>query len=188
MTTNGPVVLGRSNGESFDLLTQVGNLTQRELATALAREPRCGGHTNRWWSVADHSVFCYETALHLLSDPKEQLSVLLHDLTEGTGLKDMPRPIKKLLPEYADLEAKVLAQLERRWGFSLAFEAVHEIDRNAFYVEAYYLQGRVFPELADVPHMMHKLFLSYQRATHAGPADFEWRWREAALMAKAPTT
>lgn len=77
-----------------------------DIAHSLANNSRWGGHLdfNLNMSIAQHSILCCE----LLSE--EELEVqkqgLLHDATEAY-LLDMPKPIKKMLPDYQKVEKKL---------------------------------------------------------------------------------
>lgn len=158
-TSTGPteIRLGRYNGTTFDLLTEVGTISRRELCDVLAGERRCAGHTRWPYTVADHSLFCWRGAVKLGASLEAQRAVLLHDLTEACGIHDMPRPIKKVLSGYRELELAIRRQLEARWEYSLDQHAqlVHDLDMWAWYVEAKHLQGR---NMGDAPKFMHELF------------------------------
>jgi len=62
-----------------------------DIALALSRQPRYGGHGKFFYSVAQHSVYvAYQVK------PKNRLYALLHDAHEAyTG--DIPAPLKELL-------------------------------------------------------------------------------------------
>ena len=65
-----------------------------DIAHALANQCRFGGHTKRFYSVAEHSIYVSRLV------PKEQrLAALLHDASEAY-LIDLPTPLK-VLPEFA---------------------------------------------------------------------------------------
>lgn len=81
-----------------------------DIAHALSMLCRFGGHVRRFYSVAEHCVLM-STAVA----PKHALSALLHDATEAY-LVDLPRPIKRSLPEYQEIEAGIAAALSERFG------------------------------------------------------------------------
>lgn len=69
-----------------------------DIAHALGMLCRFGGHTNRFYSVAEH---CY--LLSYAVAPENALHALLHDATEAY-IQDLVRPLKYQLPEYRQIE------------------------------------------------------------------------------------
>jgi hypothetical protein len=69
-------------------------LSLADIAVSLSRQPRFGGHTRRWWSVLDHTLFCEELAHRFFGgDRLLRLAMLLHDAHEAvTG--DVPTDAK----------------------------------------------------------------------------------------------
>jgi hypothetical protein len=65
-----------------------------DIATALSKKCRWGGHCSGFFSVAEHSVLC-----SYLVPRGMELSALLHDASEAY-LPDLPSPIKDM-PEFA---------------------------------------------------------------------------------------
>lgn len=89
-----------------------------DIAHALSNLCRFGGHVRKFYSVAQHSVL---VAVILAEDrgwtwdsPILRLA-LLHDAAEAY-LVDVPRPIKRSLPEYAPIEAGIMRAVSRRFG------------------------------------------------------------------------
>lgn len=89
-----------------------------DIAAALAKECRFGGHCLRFYSVAEHSVLMYREAKAQEQRPEDLRAVLLHDASEGLGLRDMPRPIKSDLANYKAVEAGVMQAVARRFDFA----------------------------------------------------------------------
>jgi len=73
-----------------------------DIAHALSNICRFNGHTNRFYSVAEHCLYVSELL------PKElQLGGLLHDAAEAY-ISDLPRPIKQFFNQYKEVENKIL--------------------------------------------------------------------------------
>jgi len=72
-----------------------------DIAHALSLLCRYGGHLDRFYSVAEHCVLMSEWVA-----PENALAALLHDATEAYVV-DVPRPLKRYLPEYRSIEDAV---------------------------------------------------------------------------------
>lgn len=72
-----------------------------DIAHALSHQCRYGGHTSRFYSVAEHCVI-----LSTKVEPQYALAALMHDCAEAY-LVDIPRPVKYSLVGYKELEVLV---------------------------------------------------------------------------------
>jgi hypothetical protein len=94
-----------------------------DIAGALARQCRYGGHCMRFYSVAEHCVLVASKA----SD-KNKFTALMHDASEAY-LVDIPRPIKNLLPDYQRIEKTLMRALSDRFDFDYPLpEEVKQLD------------------------------------------------------------
>jgi uncharacterized protein len=99
------------SGKHFDLIDpQPDTIDILDIAKGLSREARWAGQTNDFYSVAQHSVL----TSHIVPDEFE-LEALLHDASEAY-IKDIPRPLKLLLPDYRHVEARVQGAIRARFG------------------------------------------------------------------------
>lgn len=86
-----------------------------DIAHALGNLCRFGGHSHKFYSVAEHSVLL-SRFIWYERGTKDALLALLHDASEAY-LVDMPRPIKHDLPQYKTLEAKIEQAILNKFGF-----------------------------------------------------------------------
>ena len=119
----------------------------RDIAFALARMPRFGGHTNEFFSVARHSV-----AVHNMMQTDElRLCALLHDASEAY-LIDIPSPIKQHLPEYKTIENGLMYVIAEKFGFQWPLPQIvkdaDEIQLEAEWEEFMILE-KLFRETVD---------------------------------------
>ena len=72
-----------------------------DIGHALSLLCRYGGHVDRFYSVAEHCVLMSKSVA-----PEHALAALLHDATEAYVV-DVPRPLKRYLDGYREIEAAV---------------------------------------------------------------------------------
>lgn len=85
-------------------------IDSRDVAHALSLICRYGGHTSRFYSVAEHCL--------LMSDAVPEsvaLWALLHDATEAY-VGDMVRPLKHHMPDYRQIEENLMEVIAERFG------------------------------------------------------------------------
>jgi len=99
------------SGDLFDVANpKPDDIRVDVIAHALGKECRFGGHSKLFYSVAQHSVY----ASCMVPD-ELAFAALFHDATEAY-LRDIPRPVKALLPDYKRLESKIARVIERAFG------------------------------------------------------------------------
>ena len=99
------------SGKTIDYINpQPEHIDIIDIATALSRECRFAGHCRHFYSVAQHSVL-----VSRLVPPELALEGLLHDATVAY-LKDLPSPLKALLPDYAVVEERLDCLIRKRFG------------------------------------------------------------------------
>jgi hypothetical protein len=84
----------------------------QDIAHALAQQPRFGGHTRQFYSIAQHSVLVSQ-----LCRPEDALWGLLHDASEAY-LQDVCRPLKELaeFDAYRAAESRSQRCIVKRFG------------------------------------------------------------------------
>lgn len=102
------------SGNFFNFLTpSLSIITIDDIAHGLANESRYNGQTHDFYSVAQHSVW-----VSLLVAPEHAMAGLLHDCAEAV-MKDITKPLKRLLPDYCALEKRVEEAILAKFGISL---------------------------------------------------------------------
>lgn len=137
-------------GKKFYPLTpRVEDVDVFDIAHALSLQCRYGGHVTRFYSVAEHCVILS----HVVS-PENALWALLHDATEAY-LIDVPRPVKRLLTNYRDIESILMATI----------------------VEVYDIE----PEMPEEVSIADTRILINERDLLMNPSGFQWKVDEQGL-------
>lgn len=85
-------------------------------------------------SICEHSVL----VSYLVKNDKARLLALFHDIGEMSGLKDLPSPLKKLLPDYAKIEDRMLDVILNKFKIKQSkklWKIVKEADNKAYSLE-----------------------------------------------------
>lgn len=82
-------------------------VTIEQIAHGLGMLCRYAGQCDGFYSVAEHSALMAHWVFQRTTDRQLALAALLHDATEAF-LPDVPRPIKVHLPDYYDMEARLM--------------------------------------------------------------------------------
>jgi len=94
-----------------------------DIAHALSMQCRYAGHVEQFYSVGEHSVH----VSHIVP-PHLALCGLLHDGTEGY-LVDVPRPVKRHLTNYKEIEQLNWVVIAKRFGLPEVMpEEIHRAD------------------------------------------------------------
>lgn len=111
----------------------------RDIAHALSLICRFGGHTERMYSVAQHSVLVAS-----LCPPELRMEALFHDAAEAY-LGDIVTPLKRLLgPAYTELTDRVERAIADRFGLQWPIpDLVHQADKMALAIEKRDLRKKI---------------------------------------------
>ncbi|MCR5250709.1 MAG: phosphohydrolase [Lachnospiraceae bacterium] len=85
-----------------------------DIAHSLAFVCRANGHMRIFYSVAQHSIACAREAIERGHGREIVLACLLHDASEAY-LSDVIRPVKKDLPYYLEVEARLQDMIWRHF-------------------------------------------------------------------------
>ena len=116
------------SGDYVDLLKPDPSIIKlQDIATALSRICRFGGHCPKFYSVAEHCIIATSLAIAAGVRGDGPRAILLHDAAEAF-LGDMIKPLKNLLPEYQEVEQR----FEQAIGvaFNLDFEPHRDIVKH----------------------------------------------------------
>lgn len=109
-TTPTPTILTASGTPMSLTFPAWQNIDDQDIAQALSRICRFGGHSRRFYSVAQHCVHVSEIV------PREDaLAALLHDATEAY-IGDMVSPLKSMLPAYKAIEKRLWSAIAQRFS------------------------------------------------------------------------
>lgn len=111
ITDRGPFIATHSGTKFYFMDPRPDEVFLSDIAVALGNICRFGGHTDRFYSVAEHCV-----RMSRLLDWDHHLAVwaLMHDAAEAY-IGDLPSPIKQVLPEFAKIEAKILRAVSHQF-------------------------------------------------------------------------
>lgn len=101
-----------------------------DIAAALAKQCRFGGHCDWHYSVAQHSVYVSHQV-----EPEHQLAALMHDATEAYCV-DVPRPLKRSLIGYDKVESRIWQAIATKFALPLRLHpSIHEADEAVLLAE-----------------------------------------------------
>lgn len=101
-----------------------------DIAWALAMQCRYAGHVLKRYSVAEHSVM-----VSCAVPPRHALWGLLHDATEAY-LVDLPRPVKRNMPDYREAEDRLGQVIAERFNLRWPMPPeVKQVDAGMLLVE-----------------------------------------------------
>jgi hypothetical protein len=147
-----PYTVSLAGGKSVDLLNfDASEISIEIIASALSKICRFTGQCDEFYSVAQHSVFCADLV------PEEfQMQALLHDMSEAV-IGDMVRPLKRMMPEYRDIENTLEIAMRRKFYMPEVFDpSVHVADNIALLTEIRDLMPEMEPPVFHnlQPHAM----------------------------------
>jgi len=89
-----------------------------DIAHALSHQCRFSGHTDTFYSVAQHSIMVSQ----MLDGTGFELHGLLHDAAEAY-LIDIPSPVKDFIPGFKTIEENLMRVISVRFNLVFPFDA-----------------------------------------------------------------
>lgn len=126
-----------STGKWFDILKPDPSLIDlRDIASALSKLCRFGGHCRQFYSVAEHSILAAEMMRQRnANNPALIRWALLHDASEAYVV-DIPRPAKRQLTEYMKIEDVIQRAVAERFDLPWPMpQEIHEVDCDILSLE-----------------------------------------------------
>lgn len=113
----GPTIM-LASGRRFDLLDPLASeFDIEDIAHGLANVCRYAGQCRAFYSVAEHSLLVSETVKQYAFES------LLHDSAEAF-IGDITRPLKRLLPDYREIEERIEDAVAERFGLDRGAKAI----------------------------------------------------------------
>lgn len=104
------------SGEIDFVNTKPEMINIEDIARGLGRRPHFGGHTPKFFSIAEHCLLVKNRLFQLFpNDHMLQLAGLLHDAAEAY-LSDVPSPLKALICRYDLHESALLRAIFSKYG------------------------------------------------------------------------
>jgi len=141
-----------------------------DIAHSLSLMTRANGHCSHFYSVAQHSIHCYQEAKSREYSERVQLGCLLHDASESY-ISDLTRPVKRNLPQYFAIEEKLQSVIYDRFGLAdlsdEEWKQIGNVDDTLLHYEFEELMDfpilEIPPELANQHDFSQRNFISVEK-------------------------
>lgn len=141
-----------------------------DIAHSLSLMTRANGHCRHFYSVAQHSIHCFQEAKARRYSERVQLGCLLHDASESY-ISDLTRPVKRNMPEYFVIEERLQRLIYERFDLGNLTEdelkRISEVDDALLYNEFEELMDHHLfdmpPKLATKHDFSQKDFVNVER-------------------------
>lgn len=111
-----------------------------DIGHSLGNICRFAGHCKYYFSVAQHAYNCSYAV-----EPEFAFAALMHDTGEAFT-NDLPSPLKRIFPQFKELEKNIETAIAKMHGFQYPLpDAVHKVDRDMLLLEKEHL----FPGTED---------------------------------------
>lgn len=119
-----------TGGKFYPLDPHPEDIHIEDIAHALSQNNRFNGHLRWPYSVAQHSVNVMKLVKRTMTDDHDiLLFALLHDAAEAY-IGDIIRPVKLYLPQFKEIENRIMEGVAERFGFEMT-EGAESIVKTA---------------------------------------------------------
>lgn len=132
-----------------------------DIAHALSLICRGNGHVRSFFSVGQHCINCALEATARGCSDRLSLACLLHDASEAY-MSDVPRPFKKYLREYIEMENRLLDMIYVKYLGSVLTEEEQRILKQIDDDLLYFDLRDLLNEPVDEPEPEMKIKISYE--------------------------
>lgn len=148
------MVLETFTGLHFDYDDpQPEQISLTDIARALSYTARFGGHTSRFYSVAEHALLCHRLVYERVPNRPDLMLAALHHDSHEAYVGDLPTPLKRTLEtEAPDVYYALVCKVDDAIGAAIGLDPdrfhdpiVRQADADALVIEAELLkksQGR----------------------------------------------
>jgi uncharacterized protein len=175
------------SGKHFYILDpRAEDMDVESIAHSLSNLARFTGHGERFYSVAEHAIYCAKIARKLGFNALWQLYCLHHDDSECV-MNDLARPVKQNIPQYKEIEDKIMKIMWDVAGVPEPndehYSLVKITDNTMLLHELEQLMKRNTIDYADLEHA--KVFISLSDGYNAGEAKHDFLDMHYALIEEA---
>lgn len=125
----------------------------RDVGAALSKICRFGGHTLRFYSVAEHSILVSKLVMRHTNNKELALHGLLHDAHEAY-IGDFPSPLKKRFPELKTISNQAEQAVYKALGLPKKLDPIiKQCDLEALALEVRQNMARPVYEFEDWAHL-----------------------------------
>lgn len=142
---------GISGVFDYDNLSDISQYRESDMTYSISRLNRYNGYSKQNVSVGAHSLLVHNIARTLYKNPELWLEALVHDFCEAY-CNDLVKPLKNLLPDYAEIEKTVVQPaIHASLGIKNVFEKeVKKCDTIALLVEGRFVFGVGLKDMTQI--------------------------------------
>lgn len=152
-----------------------------DIAHSLSSLVRFTGHSEKFYTVAEHSIHCANVAKKLGYSTLIQLYALLHDASESV-VNDVSRPAKQHLPDYKKMENSIMEVIWKTVGLPPPteedYKLVKIIDNTLLLNEMMQLMPSSNITLPNVEHEIVSVDLSEEYTRQEVKGTFLMKYAE----------